>query len=259
MHSLQTNSRKLYRKIITELAKIGVRARIETEYQKILKEPIVDLILKILMLSLARNHPQEYSDLVFTLENLKGYNFEQSTNSYGDFILGISKLLKDVKTFIQQGKTTIDIIKIILDYLSEDDIKSFYPQYKQGNFMQECIDKFILLFSQELALGNGNWIEGIDNFLGLHSIPIMTIHKSKGLEYSDIYFIGLEDAAFWNFKPQSDEDRCAFFVALSRAKVFVTFTYCSFRENLPFNNYSSHKDIQEFFDLLIQPGIAEIY
>lgn len=36
----------------------------------------------------------------------------------------------------------------------------------------------------------------IENFCGDHSIPIMTIHKSKGLEYNAVYFVGLEDSAF---------------------------------------------------------------
>jgi DNA helicase II / ATP-dependent DNA helicase PcrA len=51
----------------------------------------------------------------------------------------------------------------------------------------------------------------------------MTIHKSKGLEYHTIIFIGLEDGAFWTFQRQPDEDKCAFFVALSRAKERVIF------------------------------------
>lgn len=250
---------KYTEKIINELAEIGVRARIEMEYQNILKEPIVDLVIKILSLSLERKHSQEYSELVFILENLKGTSFDQSTNAYRDFIFGISEMLNRVKKVIQEKNIISDIVELVVAYLNVDDIKSFYPQYKQGTYMQDCIQNFIIMFTDELEIEKGNWLAAIDSFKGLHSIPIMTIHKSKGLEYSDVYFVGLEDAAFWAFKDQSDEDRCAFFVALSRAKSFVTFTYCGYRENLMYNKYSSHRNIQEFYDLLVQPGIAEVY
>lgn len=104
---------------------------------------------------------------------------------------------------------------------------------------------------------NGDWELAVEIFRGLHSVPIVTIHKSKGLEYSSIYFLGLEDSAFWSFRTQPEEDRCAFFVALSRAKKSITFTYCRRRSNLRYP-LQSHFDINEFFELLQQPGIATI-
>ena len=112
---------------------------------------------------------------------------------------------------------------------------SNYPAYRQGNYLTEIWNKFSQLLSEELIRAGGNWNLGIENFCGLHSIPMMTIHKSKGLEYSDVYFVGLEDSAFWNFRNQPAEDRCAFFVALSRAKKSVTFTFCKHRSNFIVN------------------------
>lgn len=85
----------------------------------------------------------------------------------------------------------------------------------------------------------------------------MTIHKSKGLEYDSVYFVGLEDSAFWNFKKQPEEDRCAFFVALSRAKKSVTFTYCSYRYNF-IKVAQKKEDINEFYDLLKTSGLANV-
>jgi superfamily I DNA/RNA helicase len=57
----------------------------------------------------------------------------------------------------------------------------------------------------------------------------MTIHKSKSLEYDTVVFLGLEDAAFWNFGQQEEEETCAFFVALSRAQRRVVFTFSKLR------------------------------
>ena len=48
-----------------------------------------------------------------------------------------------------------------------------------------------------------------------------------------------------------------FFVALSRAKREVMFTFCK-RRYYNFRIIQSHKNINEFFELLKTPGIAQI-
>ena len=101
-----------------------------------------------------------------------------------------------------------------------------------------------------------DWIKAIDNFEGKNSIPIMTIHKSKGLEYDTIFFVGLEDSAFWNFKNQPDEDRCTFFVALSRAKRRIDFTFSSNRPT-QFSSIQKHDCINEFYELFKDTGIVK--
>ena len=54
----------------------------------------------------------------------------------------------------------------------------------------------------------------------------MTIHKSKGLEYHTIVFLALDDKAWWSFQREPQDSRSTFFVAFSRAKQRVVFTYC---------------------------------
>ena len=135
-------------------------------------------------------------------------------------------------------------------------IKARFPIYKQGTYFDDLIRKFEDLFFVEYVATCGDWNIAIENFCGNHSIPIMTIHKSKGLEYSAVYFVGLEDSAFWNFRNQPDEDRCTFFVALSRAKESVTFTFCKRRTGLRYP-IQQHNAINEFFDLLQRPGLQK--
>jgi len=150
-----------------------------------------------------------------------------------------------------------NILADLTGFLDIARIKGKFPTYRQGKYLEELVIKFENLFWVELETVSGNWQLAIENFCGLHSIPIMTIHKSKGLEYSSVYFIGLEDSAFWNFRRQPEEDRCAFFVALSRAKKSITFTYCKHRTNFR-NPIQRHDEINEFFDLLQRPGMAEV-
>lgn len=80
----------------------------------------------------------------------------------------------------------------------------------------------------------------------------MTIHKSKGLEYDTVIFLGLEDSAFWNFAAQSVEDTCAFFVAFSRAKRRVLFTFCKQRTTSPRHqdHLQAMRGIRPLYDIL---------
>lgn len=245
--------------IIDELEKNGFHARIETEYQDLLKEPIVELILNILSCALKREQPQKWEQVVDAVMDLWNIDTTQGNTSYDQVQDCLYQLTEQVgsnmknEVSVEMFQTLIQLIRVLLD---DAHLKAFFPEYHRGNYLEEQIDKFIKLFSCEL-IKTGDWALAIEAFSGLHSIPIMTIHKSKGLEFSAVYFLGLEDSAFWNFARQSEEDRCAFFVALSRAKKAVAFTFCNQRTCFKYPQ-QSHEVINEFFDLLQKPGIAEV-
>ncbi len=99
-------------------------------------------------------------------------------------------------------------------------------------------------------------ISALDMLVGKDTIPVMTIHKSKGLEYHTVIFIGLEDGAFWSFQQQPDEDKCAFFVALSRAKERVIFTFSKKREGRFGIQDQTANKIKVLFDELLKSGIV---
>ncbi|MEG0577295.1 MAG: 3'-5' exonuclease [Bacilli bacterium] len=55
-----------------------------------------------------------------------------------------------------------------------------------------------------------DWLTALNAFEGKNSILIKTIHKSKGLEYEAVFFVGFDDKAFWSFSNQQNEDVCTF-------------------------------------------------
>ncbi len=61
------------------------------------------------------------------------------------------------------------------------------------------------------------------------AIPLMTIHKSRGLEYHSVIFVGLDDGAWWSFAGDQIEATAGFFVAFTRAEQRVIFIYCGRR------------------------------
>lgn len=184
----------------------------------------------------------------------------EKSNTIDEMQRKLSAVVNVVKKNIQQKLDTEQwhsTLNSIIDFFGIGNIKAKFPAYKQGTYFMNVINQFESLFFEEYVAAHGVWNLAIENFRGDHSVPIMTIHKSKGLEYNAVYFIGLEDSAFWNFRNQPDEDRCTFFVALSRAKASVTFTFCKKRTGMKCP-MQRHNAINEFFDLLQRPGIAEV-
>lgn len=246
--------------IIEELEKHGVRARIETGYQDLIKEPIVDLFIKFMICADSRKHPNEWTFIEELLVELWGISGMRENDTFDEMQRKLSAVVNVVKKNIQQKLDTEQwhsTLNSIIDFFGIGNIKAKFPAYKQGTYFMNVINQFESLFFEEYVAAHGVWNLAIENFRGDHSVPIMTIHKSKGLEYNAVYFIGLEDSAFWNFRNQPDEDRCTFFVALSRAKASVTFTFCKKRTGMKCP-MQRHNAINEFFDLLQRPGIAEV-
>ena len=76
----------------------------------------------------------------------------------------------------------------------------------------------------------------------------MTIHKSKGLEYHTVIFVGLDDDAWRrSFEEDQAEATAGFFVAFTRAKQRVIFTYCARR--------GTRTKIATLYELLAQAGV----
>lgn len=89
----------------------------------------------------------------------------------------------------------------------------------------------------------------MDEFDGVEHIPLMTIHKSKRLEFETVIFIGLDDNAWWSHQPGSSESMSIFFVALSRAKQRAVFSFCSER--------GERQKLSDIYALLEKSGIKE--
>ena len=94
--------------------------------------------------------------------------------------------------------------------------------------------------------------------MGVNAVPFMTIHKSKGLEYHTVIFLGLEDSAFWSFATQSKEDTCSFFVAFSRARNRVLFTFSNQRTTGSYhqNRQQANQNIRPLYEILKAAGVT---
>lgn len=76
---------------------------------------------------------------------------------------------------------------------------------------------------------------------------MLTIHKSKGLEFDSVIMLGIEEQVFFG---NATDERCVFFVGVSQAKRRLVLTYADQRPKP--ENYQKRWDVirrpySEFF------------
>lgn len=245
-------------KLITTLSSKGIKARIENEYQELLKDPTCNLLLDLISCSQGKRDPLIWENISNFYGNINGIDeftdeliLAKSYKEIDNIVSDITYLISNV---IPNEESMLNLIDCIIEKIDEKRIISNFSIYNGKSDLDIIVKNFSKLLYKEYSQTQGEWLDIVSSFKGENSIPIMTIHKSKGLEYKVVYFLGLEDSAFWNFNNQREEDKSAFFVALSRAKSYLIFTYCKLRNNRSQNN----RNINEIYSLLIQSSLVDV-
>ncbi|SHH97830.1 Superfamily I DNA or RNA helicase [Clostridium collagenovorans DSM 3089] len=245
------------KEIINKLSQLNIKARNEAVYQDLLKEDIIKILVSLFRLASSDRRPDDWDYIYDILGELYGIDEGYKPKILNDFIIKVELMINDLNANLNivDEKQFSALVDSKIESISYEKFASKFQQYKSKDYFDDLVDKFkrsVWIEYNETK----DWIKAIDNFEGKNSIPIMTIHKSKGLEYDTIFFVGLEDSAFWNFKNQPHEDRCAFFVALSRAKRRIDFTFSSNRP-AGFSNLQKHDCINEFYELFEDTEIVK--
>lgn len=145
--------------------------------------------------------------------------------------------VKDSRSLSELVKATVDQAHY-LTYLKED--KDTYEDRKQNideliakaadweALQQEnaTLESFLEEFSLKSSLDE---LTGQDDYLNL-----MTIHNGKGLEFTTVFIVGLEENLFPLLSSKThfhdiEEERCLCYVALTRSKKYVYLSWAKLR------------------------------
>lgn len=212
-------------KLIERVTEKNILIRVEDDYQEIIAEPINRILLNFFKLSLKDKDPEASSFIRNLLFHIKAYNEETALGKIRNLYSNLTKFSDNIKKLIFTSHNKEDfnkIIQIIIDYIGKDELIALYPQYIQGYWLKNRTNELIEFFWDYYEQSN-DWNKALDLLIGKDTVPMMTIHKSKGLEFDTVILVGLEDGAFWS---NNREDYCTFFVAFSRAKSRVLITKC---------------------------------
>lgn len=245
--------------IIKALNQLGISARNENNYQDVLTEDIVKLILNFLLFINDRKDDNARHELVNYIKSIRNISEDQDLIKLEMELFSYRQDIqqKFLSTEIKQKEDSRSVIKELIDYIGQDLIISNFPQYNNRGYFNDLIEKLVDFLWKGYEIYD-DWNKSINAVKGVDSIPIMTVHKCKGLEYDTIIFLGLEDSAFWSFNTQQAEDTRTFLVAMSRAKKRLIFTFSGERntgrngENIP----QESENIKPFYNVLNESNLV---
>lgn len=133
-------------------------------------------------------------------------------------------------------------------FLGISRLKSLGAQYQQGDFFDR-IRNATRSFLKECAANSASWQSTLARYRGDSQVPLLTITKSKGLEYDVVVLLGLDDNDWWSFQRNPDEGHSTFFVAASRARERLFMTLCKHQRTAK---------ISEIYKLLQDAGVQAI-
>lgn len=227
---LVSKQQNLYcQKLRAALDAKGVPYRDEDATQNLASEPVANLIVDFLLIAAGQRQPgpfQRLLDLVVFGRGLDQENEYRARSRWNRHIAAVKQRLVAEEADLAEVDTLRTIVDEMLDIVGRDVLVGLSPEYAQGDYLQQQVDATIARVHSLLEEGE-DATTALASFSGDRAVRIMSIHKSKGLEYDTVVVLGVEGQTFWG---EQDAERSAFFVGISRAKRRLYLTVCEERE-----------------------------
>jgi superfamily I DNA/RNA helicase len=197
--------------------------------QELLPDEVSTLLVGILRLAMTARAGRFWTDSQETIGALRGINPDDGS-AQARFSATLDRFVTELRARHPTPPTTIaaaaTLTADIVDFIGRDQLLAAHPAYAQGGWLEKIVSA-ATLHLEASSRSVKAWTDALDAYEGVHSVPLMTIHKSKGLEYHTVVFVGLDDDAWRrSFEEDRVEATSGFFVAFTRAKQRVIFTYC---------------------------------
>ena len=100
-----------------------------------------------------------------------------------------------------------------------------------GSYLKDNPDGSLSGFLDNTSLGGPDFSSGNEKKLDRNAVVLMTLHAAKGLEFKEVYMVGMEEGTLPHHRSISedddsgvDEERRLCYVGITRAKVRLTMT-----------------------------------
>jgi superfamily I DNA/RNA helicase len=213
--------------LMAALRKRGIPYRDEQTKQDLLAEPAATLILDFLGVIFDERQPEAYQRLMrVAVSSAADDEAESRTRS------ALSRYIRDSRQKVRDphfdaldplelGKITFGFTKL----LGREAVSALSPSYQQGSRLDDVIKDTMSAVHEQIAVDN-NPVAALRRLSGTDAIRILTIHKCKGLEFSNVVMLAVEEESFWG---SLKDKRSAYFVGISRAKELLALTVADVR------------------------------
>lgn len=135
-----------------------------------------------------------------------------------------------------------EFVRAFLKQVSIETLVSLSPDYESHGRLKEVVRDTKARIEELLKL-EPDLPKALERFSDDQAVRILTIHKSKGLEFDSVIIMAVENETFF-FKNESEqkENLCAYFVGVSRAKKRLILTHADQRDRPA--GYTRRWDVQ---------------
>lgn len=228
--------------------------REEDQAQDFASEPVVRLITDFLLVVSGSAQPDAYRRLLDAVVYSEGLDDEQeyrARSRWDRYVADVRQRLSAKQLIPGDRDALAKVVQELIELIGRDAIVAFSPDYAQGNRLDQLTEDTVARIS-DLLENEADLSAALAAFSADRAVRIMSIHKSKGLEFHTVIMMGVENETFWG---KTEEERAAYFVGISRAKERLVLTVCKHRdrpEGAP--RWNSERKVQDEF-----VGYAEAY
>lgn len=220
--------------LMAALESRGIPFRNEQQMQDIAAEPAARLIVDYLSCLYGQREPKAWVRLMSLLVPFSDDDLHSSVRQdYQRFIKAQRKSASLDDLIGDPFSGWWDYAREFLNKVGFDILVAFSPDYESHDRLEEVIQDTKARIEELLKL-EPDLPRALGRFSDDQALRILTIHKSKGLEFDSVIILGVEEQTFWG---KADEERCAYFVGVSRAKRRLVMTVSEHRETPPSNPY----------------------
>lgn len=206
----------LYAKdLMTALEEKGIPYRNEQEMQDISVEPISRLIVDYLSCLYGERDPKAWVRLMTLLIPFAEDEIQSvAIKDFQSFFKEQKKMTFTAKAFGDPFAGWWDSVRGFLNKVGLEKLVALSPDYESRARLKEVVNETKIRI-EELLLLVPDLNQALSRFSDDQAVRILTIHKSKGLEFDSTIIMAVENEIFFG---DQDANRCAFFVGVSRAK-----------------------------------------
>lgn len=232
-------------RLAVALDAMGISHRNENQMQDIATEPMALVIVDYLLCLYGSREPKAWTRLMRRIIPSEGD--EQGGALRTDWNRFIKEARKSAAEDLANScyAQRWALLKEFLSMVGVSLLTGLSHDYESRDRLKEVI-RDIKKHIDDALEQEPDLIQALSQLSDDQSIRILTVHKSKGLEFDSVIMLGVEDQAYWG--NDTHETRCVFFVGVSRAKRRLLVTTAQIRDNLSnVNGWRSRRSPQAEF------------
>lgn len=222
--------------------------------QDLLKDAYSDLFIGFLRLAARSGHqqsdPRVWVDVSTTITRLRsGDDLADEIAAHHDDQLSVH--LRTLRTWLHTHSCSADNVAELCEHLgtalsalTDGHLSSLVDTPDDLAIRAEAFHTRL----KETVAESTSWWDAAEAYEAAGAVPLLTIHRSKGLEYHTVIVLGLDDDQWWSHRRDTAASTATFFVGLSRAAQRVIFTQCDQR--------GGQGNIADLYAVLQQAGIT---